>query len=149
MAALAVAFGVIVIGAAAALIVFPALNEDDAYPEPDRAVATSVNAIVEVPPKWFRQIVEVSGRATPLGEGYFVLAGSEDAIILQQGTVDPVGSIENGERVRVVGVVASIDRLTSARLTDLVVAQQPEGLTRNATELGDPMISAERIAAAG
>ena len=146
--AVAVVLGVLVVGAGAALIVIPALDDEEAYPEPDRPVATSVGAIVDVPPRWYRQIVEVSGRATPLTDRYFLLTGSDAAIVVRQGTVDPAGAVEDGERIRVIGVVTKMNRIISEELGEIAGATAPAGVAWAGTDLGDPLISAERITAA-
>jgi hypothetical protein len=138
------ALAVIAVAAAAALILIPALDDEDAFPEPDEAVATSVHAIRDVPPRWHRRIVEVSGRATPLGERYFVLEGEREAIVVQRAPVDPAELVGERARVEVRGTVGYIDRLTSDRLAELLAGRRSAPLAPSAAELGDPMISAER-----
>ncbi len=141
--------GLLVVGlvilTAVAVLVLADYGDDDPYPDPERPIATSVDAIVDVAPRWFRQAVTVTATAVPLDNGMVVLEGGRRAITLDPEPGSVRGEIETGEKVTVTGVVRDLDRLQVAELRRLLHTDPPDALTRAPTALGEVFISGETI----
>ena len=134
-AVLLVGLAVVVLG-----VVEPFDDDDESV-----AVETSVDAIVDTPPLWYRKEVRVTARAVPVDEDRFVLEGDEQAIVVHPEPNAVQGEIERGEQVTVTGFVQRLDRLQVSELRALVRGGRQAPLREAPTELGDPYISGERV----
>lgn len=134
----------------AALLVFGALagascGGEDRDTAPEQAVETSVDAIVDVPPRFLREPVRVEGTVVPIDAERFVLRGERETIIVvpEPGTVDD--ELGRGETVTVSGVVENFDRLQLAELERLLASGRYPALRDAPTERDDPFLSADAI----
>ena len=123
------------------VLLVPEDGEDDPLPD-GPARATSVKAILDVPPRWFRKPVRVTGTAVPIDDTRFVLRDEGVAMVVnpERG----VGDIPAGP-VTVRGVVSGLDRLQAEALERLLRSGEHPALREAPTELEDAYIAADRV----
>lgn len=112
---------------------------------PEEPVATSVDEIVDVPAKFLREPIRVTGTAVPVDGERFVLRGTRDLIVVRPEPGVLEGPIRGGERVTVAGVVENFDRLQIAELRELLASGRHPALAAAPTALDDPFVSADRV----
>lgn len=112
---------------------------------PEEAVETSVDEIVDVPAKFLREPVRVTGTAVPIDGERFVLRGARDLIVVrpEPGAID--GGLRDGEQVTVAGVVENFDRLQIAELRALIGTGRHPALAVAPIDLDDPFVSADHV----
>lgn len=119
-------------------------NERDAEIPPP--VATSVDEIVDVAPKFQRETVRVEGTAVPVSEDWFVLRGEREAVLVSPEPGVLEDDLRRGESVTVLGVVEKFDRLQVAELERLLARGEGTEALRGALARKDaPFISADRV----
>ncbi|HVL31511.1 MAG TPA: hypothetical protein VM299_04695 [Solirubrobacteraceae bacterium] len=134
-----------VILAAVVVVILIGYRDGDEEPREQEVVTTTVDAIVDVPPQWYRRSVTVTATAVRVSSRFFLLEGGERAIVLAPEPGSVRGEIDDGEQVSVTGVVRRLDRLQVERLRRLLEGNAPDALRRAPTTLGDPFVSGQTI----
>ena len=106
----------------------------------------TVDQIVDVQPRWYRESVTVDGTAFPIDGERFVLRGEERAVVVEPDPEGAVEPLERGERVTVTGVVYGFSRVQTGELEELVGNGRHPELADAPTDLGDVYIDADRVA---
>jgi hypothetical protein len=117
----------------------------DGRDDVDRPIETSVAAIVDVPPRWYRKAVRVTGVAAAVDGPRFVMRGGGSSIIVQPEPDSVDGDIRRGERVTVTGTIRRIDRLQAADLSRLLATGGHPELAAAPTKLGDVFVAADDV----
>lgn len=117
----------------------------------------SIADIHNVTPDYTREIVEVTGSATPVKELGFVLRGG-DASIFVGATPGEMGDLAPGDRVTVVGAVRPLTRFLERRVESPRDLSRPPGdeggraskaarraVRQTPTDTGDPYIEADAV----
>ncbi len=108
-------------------------------------IETSVAAIVDVQPRWYRKAVRITGAAVAVHPRRFVLRGGGSAIIVEPEPNGVDGDIRPGERVTVTGTIRRIDRLQAAELRRLLGLAGQSALAAAPTKLGDVFVAADDV----
>ena len=130
---------VLVLLAGAAVVALGDAGEERRDPGsgPQDVARVSVDDLVSVPDRWFRENVLVTGEVVPVDEERFVLRGDRGAAIVvnpRPGTVD--GELTRGDRVTVKGTVFGFSRLQTTELERLLADEGTPAAPREApTEL--------------
>lgn len=143
--ALLVSGGVALVAAVALVLLVPGGDGPIDEPVPAAPTTTTVEAIVDVPPLWFRRAVRVTGTAVPVDGERFVLRDAGAAIVVrpQPGTVR---DLRRGARVTVAGVVSGLGRLQTTELEAILRSGDHPALRDAPTELDGAYISADAVA---
>lgn len=144
---LLVSGGLALIAAVVLLLGIPGNDGPIEKPSSPRPTSTTVEAIVDVPPLWYRRAVRVTGTAIPVDGERFVLRDAGAAIVVrpQPGAA---GDLRSGERVTVSGVVSGLGRPQTTELAALLRSGDHPALRDAPTELEGAYISAEAVAPA-
>lgn len=128
-------------------VIFALVSDSGDQNIPDEPVETSVDEIVDVPPKFLREPVRVSGSAVPIDRQRFVLRGARELIVVRAEPGAISGEVRAGERVTVTGIVENFDRLQIADLREVIRRGRHPALAAAPTELDDPFVSADHVEA--
>jgi hypothetical protein len=135
---------VLLVGAAVLALRDPGEEGRDPGSGPQDIARVSVDDLVSVPDRWFRENVLVTGEVVPVHEERFVLRGDRGAAIVVDPRPGSVGTaLTRGARVTVEGTVFGLGRLQTAELERLLAdAATPAALREAPTELDGVFLQA-------